>query len=265
MTHISTPVNIHRQHQMLCMSGYDDEKTKFLVKGFSQGFDIGYTGPMKRQDTSHNLPFKDGVGDHLEMWRKVMKEVKESRFAGPFRVIPFRYYVQSPIGLVPKANGQTRLIFHLSFDFQEFKSINHYILDEVCSVKYQDLDHAVKNCLKIIQQNPECCLWLGISDLQSAFRTVPTMRHYWHLMMLKAQNPSTGQVMYFCDKNLAFGSSISCALYQKFSDALAHVFEFAMAGRLLKYWRTTNYLNDFLFFNTDENHCNEMVREFANM
>ena len=41
-----------------------------------------------------------------------MKEVKKHRFAGPFEVPPTKYYVQSPLGLVPKSGGQkTRLIF----------------------------------------------------------------------------------------------------------------------------------------------------------
>ena len=35
-----------------------------------------------------------------------MKEVKEGRYAGPFKDNPYKYYIQSPIGLVPKDNGK---------------------------------------------------------------------------------------------------------------------------------------------------------------
>ena len=69
--------------------------------------------------------------------------------------------------------------------------------------------------------------------------------------------------MYFVNKNLAFGSSISCAIFQKFSYSLAHIFEFMMGGRLPRNWRSTNYLDDFLFMHTMQEKCNEMVRQFA--
>ena len=46
-----------------------------------------------------------------------MKEVNEHRYAGPFNELPFKYHVQSPVGLVPKAGNKTHLIFHLSYDF----------------------------------------------------------------------------------------------------------------------------------------------------
>ena len=52
------------------------------------------------------------------MWCKLMKEVGLGRVAGPFDTIPFNYFIQSPIGLVPKDGGlETRPIFHLSHDF----------------------------------------------------------------------------------------------------------------------------------------------------
>ena len=62
--------------------------------------------------------------------------------------------MQSPIGLVPKHGGKTRLIFQLSYDFGprwEQKSLNFHTLDEWCSVKYNDLDHAVKNSLDLLK------------------------------------------------------------------------------------------------------------------
>ena len=46
-----------------------------------------------------------------------MKEVKVGRYCRPFEQIPYANYIQSPIGLVPKAGGKMRLIFHLSYDF----------------------------------------------------------------------------------------------------------------------------------------------------
>ena len=83
-----------------------------------------------------------------------MKEVKAKRVAGPFLKPPFKNYTQSPIGLVPKkASGsdQTRLIFHLSYDFKEngLHSVKYFTPKEKCSVKYKDLDYTVRMYLKL--------------------------------------------------------------------------------------------------------------------
>ena len=67
--------------------------------------------------------------------------------AGPYEKIPFDNFVQSPIGLVPKSGNQTRLIFHLSYQIKNGSpSINACTPAEECSVKYADIDHAVRNC-----------------------------------------------------------------------------------------------------------------------
>ena len=145
---IHTPIDAYRYDQLLKMSKYDVQLSQYLVNRFTEGFDIGYRGPMRRQDSSNNLPFRDGVGDKINMWNKIMKEIKEKHYAGPFDVIPLIYFVQSPIGLVAKSNNLTRLIFHLSYNFREYKSVNFYMPPELCSVKYRDLDHAIENCLK---------------------------------------------------------------------------------------------------------------------
>ena len=43
---------------------------------------------------------------------------------------------QSPIDLVPKAGNKTRLIFHLSYDFNdEDRSLNYHTPEEMCTVK----------------------------------------------------------------------------------------------------------------------------------
>ena len=87
-----------------------------------------------------------------------MKEVKQKRVAGPFDCVPFSNYIQSPIGLVPKAGGdghETRLIFHLSYDCRKDgnKSVNFHTPKEKCSVKYRDLDFAIATYLRIIGEN----------------------------------------------------------------------------------------------------------------
>ena len=106
--------------ELLKESKYDKDKMDYLIQGFNKGFSIGYNGPQNRRDTSENLPLNN-LGTTTDLWNKVMKEVKLNRYAGPysFEDLPVKQnFIQSPIGLVPKAGGKTRLIFHLSYDFK---------------------------------------------------------------------------------------------------------------------------------------------------
>ena len=121
-----TPVNPKVLNKMLKETDCDIKETKFLVDGFTRGFDILYEGPANRRDEAKNLPFRE-VGSNRILWDKIMTEVNLERNAGPYDRPPYKNYVQSPIGLVPKAGGKTRLIFHLSYDFKGgHKSINHH-------------------------------------------------------------------------------------------------------------------------------------------
>ena len=102
---VVTPIKVDVYHKLLQESGFDKEKTRYLVQGFKQGFDIGYQGPQIRRDSASNIPIK--VGLEKDMWEKLMKEVELGRHAGPFLDIPYENYIQSPIGHVPKAGNKT--------------------------------------------------------------------------------------------------------------------------------------------------------------
>ena len=83
LENITTPVNVEALHKLLLESKYNPEETKFLVEGFSNGFDIGYRGPENIKQKSNNLKFS--IGNKTELWNKVMKEVELKRYAGPFK------------------------------------------------------------------------------------------------------------------------------------------------------------------------------------
>ena len=166
---IVTPIKIDVFIQFLKEANNCCKEIEFLEKGFRNGFDIGYRGPCCRRDVLSNIPLR--VGDGIKLWNKVMKEVRLKRYAGPFNFeeLPLEQFVQSPIGLVPKSGNKTRLIFHLSFDFGEEyvkRSVNFHTLEELCSVKYEDLDKSVKNCLQllVITNDPSQILYYAKSD-----------------------------------------------------------------------------------------------------
>ena len=212
---IVTPVNPLKLKELLVQTGYVKEKIEYLVQGFTHGFKLNYEGPLKNcQRLAPNLKLR--IGSKEELWNKVMTEVELGRNAGPFDEPPFEFFVQSPIGLVPKDKGKkTRLIFHLSYP-KDGDLVNSGIPHEKCTVKYPDFDQAVKICL---EEGVAC--YIGKSDMSSTFRHVPMAKDQWWLLVMKATHPETGKTVYFVDKCLPFGSSISCAVFQAVSDTIA--------------------------------------------
>ena len=205
-----------------------------------------------------------GVGDKFNMWEKVMKEVTLGCFAGPFTkdTLPFENIIQSPIGLVPKAGNQTRLIFHLSFKFANGnESVNFWTPEDECSVKYNDLDHAVRNTLRILKQSGARSVFYAKTDLKSAFCAAPLLPSQYFVTCLKVFHPITGKELYMIDKNLPFGSSKSCAIFQSFSEGLRHIIE----GITGKKFHITNYLDDFLFIDWTAEACDQLVRTFLDV
>ena len=129
---------------LLREAGYDKDKIIYKVNGFTKGFSLCYQGPKKVKRTSANLKLR--VGSKIELWNKIMAEVKGKRYAGPFKKVPIKYFIQSPVGLVPKDKGKkTRLIFHLSYP-KKGDSVNSGIPDDLCSVEYPDFMDAVAIC-----------------------------------------------------------------------------------------------------------------------
>ena len=253
--------------KLLVDTNYDPKKTAYLVKGFEEGFDLGYRGPEDVKLTAKNLKFT--IGSKTELWNKVMKEVELKRYAGPFKDIPFENYIQSPIGLVPKDGGQkTRLIFHLSYPRKpptkqleeanitwEEKSVNANTPPDLTKVKYPDFDKAVDLC---IAAGKGC--YMGKSDMSSAFRHFGIAKKFWKYLVMKAQNPEDNKFYYFVDKAMPFGAAISCAHFQEFSNAVAHIVKVKSGNR-----DNINYLDDFFFVALLKLICNQQLQCFLNI
>lgn len=155
---------------------------------------------------------------------------------------------------MPKDKGtKTRLIFHLSYP-KDGNSVNSGIPKSKSSVKYPDFDEAVKLCLK---EGINCKM--GKSDLSSAFRHVPIAKNQWWLLVMKAEHPVTKEGKYFMDKCLPFGSSISCAIFQAVSDAIAWIVEFKTRKP------NVNYLDDYLFAAALKTMCDQQIRTFLDV
>ena len=78
---------------------------------------------------------------------------------------------------------------------------------------------------------------------------------------MKVRDPRTGQWRFFVDKCLPFGASISCALFQKFSDALCFKFEHQTNTQ----GQVTDYLDNFLFLALTIWRCNYLIKVFLDL
>ena len=82
-----------------------------------------------------------------------------------------------------------------------------------------------------------------------------------------AIHPLMGKQYYFIDKCMPFGSSISCAQFQAFSNALKHIIEWKVSFTL-QYDippAVLNYLDDFLFMAISKLLCDGMMTEFLEL
>ena len=253
LTDIVTPVKAEVLETLLQQSNYPEDKTQFLGRGFKEGFDPGYSGPTDIHLESKNLKLR--VGNETVLWNKITKEVKCKRYAEPFTKIPYNNFIQSPVGLVPKGDNDTRLIFHLSHP-RDGGSVNGCMPKELCTVRYCDFTQAIQACMEL-----GITCKLGKSDMKGAFRNLCMKPSQFYLLVLKARSPLDGRMYYFIDKCLPFGASISCAHFQKFSDTEAHIMRYKL-GLPRDHKIPVNYLDDFLFAAITKAICDGQLEVF---
>ena len=95
--------------------------------------------------------------------------------------------------------------------------------------------------------------------MSMAFRNLPLNSKSWPYLVLKAKHPETEEFWYFFDKCLPFGSSISCHLFQDFSDSVAHICTFRSNKSPI------NYLDDYLFAAFMKLWCDWQVQNFLDI
>ena len=255
LTNIVTSVNIDVFEHLLREANYDESEVNFITDGFRHGFSLGYQGPMNIKVRAPNLKFQ-GAGDEVTLWNKVIKEIEAKRYAGPFEEIPFEFFIQSPIRLVPKDGGKdTRLIFHLSYPRQKNStSINANTPKELCTVKYPDFNQAIQLCLL---HGKKCRI--SRSDVKMAFRNLGIKSSHWCLLVMKAKCPLDGKTYFLVDKALPFGASILRSHFQRVSNGVSHLASHKTGHPNI------NYLDDYLFCQLLKAFCNGQVKVFMDI
>lgn len=257
---IVTPINIPRFKKLLLDSGYDNELSHYLIDGLTNGFRIGFNGPRDIIREAPNMKFTTGT--KVDLWNKLMKEVKEKHTAGPYRgkqALPLKNYWQNPVGLIPKKGNpnETRMIVNLSY--KDNYSVNYFTPKEECTVKYRDMDAAVKMIMEIHKKYGR--VYLAKCDGRAAFRQLPVSPQDYQLLVMKAEDPLTGEMCYFIDKVIVFGSSKSCRIYSDFAAALVHVAQYLDPFNR----RPNEYLDDVLNAGHNITSCNTSLRTYLEL
>ena len=204
----------------------DYPKREFLIHGFTEGFALQYEGPDQSYEVQNNKSAREN-----QEWvlKKVMREVKLGRVAGPFNSKPFVNFHVSPLGAVPKKEPGTFRIIH---DLSQPKghSVNDYISDEYATVTYESFDHV----LNIIASHGKGAL-MAKCDVAEAFRIIPVRPQDYHLLGFKLLN------LYFYDRVLPMGCRISCKVFEEFSTSLQYI-----VNNVYQFYAVHHILDDFV-------------------
>ena len=215
-----------------------------LLNGFTHGFRLGYTGPRQPRESPC---LKSALDNPLIVRNKLFRERALGRIAGPFSSMPLSNLQCSPIGLVPKKQpGEFRVIHHLSFPAGA--SINDFIDDKLCRVRYASFDDAVHMIDELSRVGD---VFMAKLDIKSAFRLLPISPLDFDLLGFKFQGD------YWVDRCLPMGCAISCRLFEMFSSFLEfHVKKVTGSDQI------THYLDDFCLASSSRADCDRAMTQF---
>ena len=178
----------------------------------------------------------------------IAKELTLGRIEGPFNSPPLDNFCTSPIGLVPKKEpGAFRVIHNLSYPHDT--SINSSISKEDSAVQYENFDYVTDLVIQCGRGS-----FVAKADVESAFRIIPIHPSSHHLLGF------TWKDMFYFDKCLPMGCSVSCNLFERFSVAIQWI--------LLNKYRVlhmSHILDDFIFIAHKEQECLANLNAFMDL
>lgn len=203
-----------------------------------------YNGPRVSR---FSKKLKSAIANADIIQDKINKEILAGRLAGPFSEQPFSNFMVSPVGLVPKKTpGEFRMIHHLSFP--EGNSVNDFIDKKYSSAQYTNFDEAVH----MVQDLGRHCKLFKM-DLKIASRLLPVRREDFEILGIQFNG------MFYVEKALPFGASVSCKTFEQFSSFLEFCVKSKMSsGKLI------HYLDDFLGGDKSELGCRKVMDSFIN-
>ena len=174
-----------------------------LVAGLTNGYNIGYQGPHLHFTACH---FSMG-STHAHNDEFLAKECLAGRTAGSYSQPPLPNLHYSGLGVVPKKDGDWRVICHLLAPTS--KNTKDFIDQAFYSLHYCTIDAA----LTIINAHGPNSI-IGKVDLKDAFRLIPIHKVDWHLLGIH------WQCRLYVEKHLQFGLQLSPTVLKQLTTAV---------------------------------------------
>ena len=225
------------------LHGYDFARKQNLLDSIANGVRIPST--KVANDDEYELYNHFSALQHADFVReKIQSEISCNRVAGPFDVKPEGLII-SPLSCVPKQGNTWRLVHNLSWPLQD--SVNSGIDREFCRVEYETLDH----CIDIIAKIGVGCV-MSKCDVENAFRILKVNKSDYKFTGFSFD----GKI--YWDKNLPFGLSISCQVFEELSKAIQWILK-----EKLKVKYVSHILDDYMFFGVPHtNQCSNSLKAF---
>ena len=225
------------------LHGYDSTRKQKLLDSMANGVRIPST--KVANDDEYELYNHFSALQHCDFVRdKIQSEIECHRVAGPFDVKP-EGLILSPLSVVPKGSNSHRLVHNLSWPYQS--SVNSGIAREFCRVEYETLD----TCVDIIAKIGVGCV-MSKCDIENAFRILKVNRSDYKFTGFSFD----GKI--YWDKNLPFGLSISCQVFEELSKAIQWILKVKLK---VKY--VSHILDDYMFFGVPHTkQCENSLKAF---
>ena len=239
---LPTPINVDALSHLLKLSNYDHLLSDELVHGFRCGFRVPFDGVLPSSPVHNHSSVLNDVSTVDDM---LSHEISLGRIAGPFSEVPLPDFVLSHLRLVPKKDSLSFRLFH-NLSFPWGNSVNSGIPRQFCTVAYEDYDYFVS-----LVANAGSGCFLAKADIEAAFRIIPISPRDYHLLGFSFNN------MYYYDRCLPMGCSVSCQVFEKLSCGL----QWILQKRFLVL-TMSHILDDFIFISPSSLECNMFLNSF---
>ena len=216
-----------------------------MVGGFRNGFRLGYKGPLSSTFRKNSISVHSNLAAAKA---KVEEERSLGRLAGPFRRPPFAVFKCSPLSLRAKQTpGKFRLLHDLSAPYDD-NAVNRNIPDADAKVSYPTVEDAIAIISRL--ERP----FMAKADLKDAYRQIPLAPDQYWLVGFQLEK------QFYHDLRLPMGARSSCAIFERVTNALAHILRTKYGVRYL-----VKLLDDFLFIGESKAECARALAAFENL
>lgn len=215
----------------------NDIDSEFILHGIRNGFDIIDTDIVISPVSCENHP---SAKKDSEFFEKASQQLKTEIELGNYVICDQPPKIISPIAVIPKPNGDIRLIHDCSRPAGS--AVNDY-----CTSDWKQKFSTVDDAASKMTNN---CYFAKV-DLKSAYRSVPISKRSQKVTGLKWQ--FNNQTVYLKDTKLPFGAKLSPGIFHRLTQAVKRI----MAGK--GYHLLVVYLDDFFIIADSKQECMEAL------